>query len=214
MLSLDYLKTGEEIYRQSFEIIRREADLSKVPEPIKPMVIRMIHACGMVDLVEDLRWSKQWPEVVAHLKPLGPSMIADAQMVKSGIMKKNLKLGQGIDCILDHPNLAEIAEQRQTTQSAAGLYLSRDQWVGKILVIGNAPTALFQLLELLAQNPTVKPAAILAFPVGFVGAAESKAALVAGDFNVPYLTLLGRRGGSAIAAAAVNGWFGKGEELG
>lgn len=199
----DYLRDGEAIYRRSFAIIRAEADLSSLPPDLAQVAVRLIHACGMTDLAADLAAS---PEAVAagrQALAAGAPVFCDAQMVAHGITRQRLPANNQVICTLSDPEVPALAKQLQTTRSAAAVDLWLPQLSGSIVAIGNAPTALFHLLEKLAEGASA-PALILGFPVGFVGAAESKAALAANQANLPFITLHGRRGGSAIAAAAVN----------
>jgi precorrin-8X/cobalt-precorrin-8 methylmutase len=199
----DYLRDGDEIYRRSFSTIRAETDLSDVPEDLQSVAVRMVHACGMVDLVGDLAFS---PDVAAAARSAlegGAPVLADAMMVAHGVTRARLPADNVVLCLLGHADLAQQARDAATTRSAAAV----DHWIphldGAVVAIGNAPTALFRLLELLADGAP-RPAASLGLPVGFVGAAESKLALAEGDHGIPWLTVHGRRGGSAMAAAAVN----------
>ncbi len=199
----DYLRDPEGITRRSFAIIRRETDIAGLPPGLVDVAYRMVQASGMTDLVADLAFS---PDVAAEARAAlasGAPILADCQMVASGISRPRLAAGNAVICTLGAPGLARRAASAQTTRSAAAIDLWRPQLAGALCVIGNAPTALFRLLELLAGGAP-RPAAIVATPPGFVGASESKAALVNGDHGIPFLTLLGRRGGSAVAAAAVN----------
>jgi precorrin-8X/cobalt-precorrin-8 methylmutase len=198
----DYIRDPAEIYRQSFATIEAEADLARLPTALQRVARRMIHACGMTDLVDDIAWDGD-PVSTARdsLKSKAP-IFCDAQMVASGIIRDRLS-GNEIVCAIADPRVAALAKQLGTTRSAAQVELWGDRLSGAIVAIGNAPTALFHLIDLIeAGGP--KPAAVFAFPVGFVGAKESKDALIAAKLDVPFLTLRGRRGGSAIAAAAMN----------
>jgi len=199
----DYVKDGAEIYRQSFETIRREADLGRFEGADKDLVIRLIHACGMVDIADDLVISPGAVEAGRAALAGGCSIICDVTMVSQGIIKRNLAAENPVLCNVG----AEIAKTNaaafETTRSAGGIESLRGAIDGGIVVIGNAPTALFYLLEMLDQF-AAPPALIIGCPVGFVGAVESKEALIAHKGNVPFVTVRGRRGGSAIAAAAVN----------
>ena len=199
----DYLRDPEGITRRSFAIIRRETDVSTLPAGLVDVAYRMVHASGMTDLVEDLAWSADLAETARAALAAGAPILADCQMVASGISRQRLAAGNAVICTLAAPGLAERAASAQTTRSAVAVDLWRPQLAGAVCVIGNAPTALFRLLELLADGAP-RPAAIVATPPGFVGASEAKAALASGGHGVPFLTLLGRRGGSAVAAAAVN----------
>ncbi|MEW5422855.1 precorrin-8X methylmutase [Amorphus sp. 3PC139-8] len=198
----DYLKTGDEIYRRSFAIIRSEADLSPWSGTAERVVVRMIHACGMTDLPADVAMSDDFaPAAEAALKA-GAAILCDAKMVANGITRSRLPADNPVICTLDDPSVPALATSLGTTRTAAAITLWETQLAGALVVVGNAPTALFRLLEMLDEGAP-KPAAVIGIPVGFVGAAESKDALAA-DGRVPYLVVRGRRGGSAMAAAAVN----------
>ncbi len=200
---MDYVKDGAEIYRRSFATIRAEAALDDLPGDVARVVVRMIHACGMTDLASDVRFS---PDVVASAHAAlraGAPVLCDAKMVASGVTRPRLPAGNEILCTLDAPETVALAERLGTTRSAAAVELWRDRLEGAVVAIGNAPTTLFHLLERLDAG-WPKPAAILGLPVGFIGAAESKDELARDPRGVPFLTLLGRRGGSAMAVAAIN----------
>lgn len=197
----DYVRDGGEIYRRSFATIRAEADLAGLPPDVERVAVRMIHACGMVDLPADLAFS---PGVVTTARAAlegGAPVLCDAKMIASGVTRRRLPADNEVLCTLADPRVPALAERLATTRSAAALELWGDRLAGAVVAIGNAPTALFRLLELLDAGAP-KPAAILGLPVGFVGAAESKVALAAQA--TPYLVVHGRRGGSAMAVAAVN----------
>jgi precorrin isomerase len=201
--ALDYLRDPDAIYRQSFATIRAEADLSRVPSDVAELAIRLIHTCGMVDLLDDLAWSA---DVVASGRAAlraGAPILVDAQMVGAGITARYLPKKNRVLCHLHDAAVPGLAQAIGTTRSAAAV----DRWLpeleGAVVAIGNAPTALFRLLELIDAGAP-RPAAVLAFPVGFVGAAESKAELAGNPRGLPFVTVRGRRGGSALAAAAVN----------
>jgi len=196
-----YLTDPAEIYRRSFATIRAEVDLAGVPRDLESTVVRLIHACGMTDIVGDLRWSPDVATAARTALASGAAVLTDARMVADGIGEPKGRRRNQILCLVDAPEAAERACALGTTRSAAAVDLWRPHLAGAVVAIGNAPTALFRLLECL-DDGAPRPAAILAFPVGFVGAAEAKAELVANARGVPYLTLLGRRGGSALAAAA------------
>lgn len=191
------------IYRQSFSIVRREADLSHIPDALHPTAVRLIHSCGMTDLPQDLKWSDDVLEAAQAAFAEGAPVFCDVEMVAHGIIKNRLPEGSEVICTLNDPSVHGLASELKTTRSAAAVELWRDRLDGAIVAIGNAPTALFHVLEVIAAGGP-KPAVILGFPVGFVGAAESKDALAANPYSVPYLAVKGRRGGSAMAAAAVN----------
>ncbi|AOT59989.1 MULTISPECIES: precorrin-8X methylmutase [Streptomyces] len=197
----DYEKDGAEIYRQSFATIRAEADLAGLPADVSQVAVRMIHACGMVDLVRDLAYT---PEVVSRARAAlrsGAPILCDAQMVASGVTRKRLPADNEVVCTLSDPSVPGLAAELGTTRSAAALELWRDRLEGSVVAIGNAPTALFRLLEMV-RDGAPRPAAVLGIPVGFIGAAESKDALAASDLD--HIVVRGRRGGSAMAAAAIN----------
>jgi precorrin-8X/cobalt-precorrin-8 methylmutase len=196
-----YVRDGDEIYRRSFATIRAEADLSGLPPDVAQVAVRMIHACGQVDLVDDLGYS---PGVVAAGRAAlrdGAPILCDAGMVASGITRARLPAGNDVVCTLRDPRVPALAAERGTTRSAAALELWRDRLDGAVVAIGNAPTALFHLLDMIDAGAP-RPAAVIGIPVGFIGAAESKDALAATDLE--HLVVRGRRGGSAITAAAVN----------
>lgn len=198
----DYVKDPAEIYRLSFATIEAEARLDALPESLRAVARRMIHACGMTDLVDDLAWSGDpVAEARAALED-GVPILVDAQMVASGIIRAQFSKTE-IICLIGEGRVAETARRLRTTRSAAAVELWRGRLQGAIVAIGNAPTALYHLLDVIEEGGAC-PAAIFAFPVGFVGAAESKQALIDADLAIPYLTVRGRRGGSAIAAAAIN----------
>ena len=198
----DYLKDPAEIYRQSFATIEAEAQLDALPEQLRAVARRMIHACGMTDLVDGLAWQGDPVAAARRAISSGATILTDAQMVASGIIHARFPKTE-IVCVIADDAVADAARRLATTRSAAAVALWRGRLQGAVVAIGNAPTALFHLLDLVeAGGP--RPAAIFGFPVGFVGAAESKQALIDAHLGIPYLTLRGRRGGSAIAAAAIN----------
>lgn len=199
---IDYIRDPAAIYEASFATVRAEADLSSLPADLGDVAVRLIHACGMTDLPADLRASPDLVTAGQAALCAGAPILCDCEMVASGIIRRNLH-GSQVICTLNAPETPILAAHLSTTRSAAAVELWQDQLEGAIVVIGNAPTTLFHLLERLDAG-WPKPAAILGFPVGFVGAAESKAELAANARGVPFITLLGRRGGSAIAAAALN----------
>ena len=203
MTGRDYLRDPDAIYRQSFATIRDEVDLDTLPADLAPVAVRLIHACGMTDIVAALDHAGDVATVGRAALASGAPILADCSMVASGIIAKRLPAANEILCTLTDAAVPALASAQQTTRSAAAVGLWRDRLAGAVVAIGNAPTALFRLLELL-DGGAPPPAVILGFPVGFVGAAESKRALAASGLDVPYLTLHGRRGGSAMAAAAVN----------
>jgi precorrin-8X/cobalt-precorrin-8 methylmutase len=200
---MNYVKDGAAIYRESFSIIRREADLSAFQTDLARVVVRMIHACGMTDLPQDVQASPDAASVGVNALLAGAPLFCDATMVANGITRSRLPRDNEVICTLSDARTAELAAKLYTTRSAAAVEFWRDRLAGSIVVIGNAPTALFHLLDML-EGGAPRPALIIGIPVGFVGAAESKAALAANRFGIPFLTVRGHRGGSAIAAAAVN----------
>lgn len=204
---MSYVKDGAAIYRESFSIIRREADLSAFQTDLARVVVRMIHACGMTDLPQDVQASPDAASAGVNALLAGAPLCCDATMVANGITRSRLPRNNEVICTLSDPRTLELAAKLHTTRSAAAVELWRDRLAGSVVVIGNAPTALFHLLDMLepeTPDPALNPALIIGMPVGFVGAAESKAALAANRLGIPFLTVRGRRGGSAIAAAAVN----------
>jgi precorrin-8X/cobalt-precorrin-8 methylmutase len=198
-----YLRDGAAIYERSFDIIRAEADLSRFSAEEADVVVRMIHACGQVDLAHHVVFGGNPIAAVRNALAAGAPIFCDAEMVAHGITRARLPATNEVICTLNDPRVAGLAKKLGTTRSAAALDLWRDRLSGAVVAIGNAPTALFRLLELI-ENGAPKPAAILGIPVGFVGAAESKAALAADPRGVPFLTVRGRMGGSAMTAAAIN----------
>jgi precorrin-8X/cobalt-precorrin-8 methylmutase len=200
--SRDYVREGAEIYRRSFAIIRAEADLSRFSGCAERVVVRMIHACGMTDLPSDVEFSPDFAETAETALKRGAPILCDAKMVANGITRARLPANNEVICTLDDPRVPALAAELGNTRSAAAMELWRERLEGSLVVFGNAPTALFRLLEML-DSGAPKPAAVIGIPVGFIGAAESKEAL-ARDGRVPYLVVHGRRGGSAMAAAAVN----------
>ncbi|GGE89055.1 precorrin-8X methylmutase [Stappia taiwanensis] len=199
----DYEKDPAAIYRQSFAIVRAEADLERIPAELHPAAIRLIHACGMPGVIADLAWSDGVAAKVAAALRGGAPVFTDVRMVAEGIIASRLPAQNPVRCLLNDPRTPDLAARLGTTRSAAAVDLWREELAGAVVVIGNAPTALFHLLERIGEG-FPQPAAILGFPVGFVGAAESKEALIANPFAIPYLALRGRHGGSAMAAAALN----------
>jgi precorrin-8X/cobalt-precorrin-8 methylmutase len=202
MNTYDYVRDGAEIYRRSFAMIRAESDLSGVPADAEGTVVRMIHACGQTDLTADVRVSTGCVAAARAALNAGAPILCDAQMVASGVTRKRLPADNDVLCFLGDHRIPGLAAELGTTRTAAALELWRPLLAGSVVAIGNAPTALFALLEMIDAGAP-RPAAIVGAPVGFIGAAESCAALHARD-DVDYVTVLGRRGGSAITAAAVN----------
>jgi precorrin-8X/cobalt-precorrin-8 methylmutase len=198
-----YIRDPAEIYRQSFATIEREADLSSLPESLRPLAVRLIHACGMIDIVGDCAFSNDAAESGRRALEVGAPIFCDVEMVRHGIIGRRLPAGNELVCMLNDPRVPAMAERTGTTRSAAQVDLWTERLGGSVIAIGNAPTALFRLLELI-DDGAPKPALIIGMPVGFVGAAESKAELAADPRGVPFVTVRGRRGGSAMAAAAVN----------
>ncbi|MGY1685528.1 precorrin-8X methylmutase [Geodermatophilus sp. SYSU D00804] len=197
----EYEKDGAEIYRRSFATIRAEADLAGLPEDLARVVVRMIHACGQVDLAADVAASPDVVRLAREALDAGAPVLCDARMVASGVTRRRLPEDNDVVCTLGDPRVPALAAELGTTRTAAALELWRDRLDGAVVAVGNAPTALFHLLEMVAAGAP-RPAAVLGIPVGFIGAAESKEALAASD--LPFLVVRGRRGGSAMAAAAVN----------
>lgn len=199
----EYLRDGAAIYEKSFALIRAEADVSDVPRTIRPLIERVIHACGDPEIVKNFKFTDDIADSARTALETGAPILVDATMVAHGIIRARLAAANPVICTLSDPGVARAAQSVRQTRSATAV----ERWIphldGAVVAIGNAPTALFRLLELL-DDGAPRPAAILAFPVGFVGAAESKDALIAHTAGIPYLTLRGRRGGSAMAAAAVN----------
>ncbi len=207
-----YLRDPAAIYAESFAIIRREASLDRLPADIAMVAVRLIHACGMTDIVGDLAFSDDLAASARKALNGGAPLLCDSAMVAAGIMRRRLPADNEAICTLADPRVPALAVHLGTTRSAAAVELWADRLAGAVVAIGNAPTALFYLLEGIAAGGR-RPAAILAFPVGFVGAAESKQALIDGNDGVPYVTLRGRRGGSAMAAAAVNALLDSADDL-
>ena len=200
---LDYIRDGQAIYRASFATIRAEANLDAIPADLEKLAVRVIHACGMTDVIDDLVFSPGAGTAGRAALSRGAPILCDARMVAEGITRARLPANNRVICTLNDPSVPERARALGNTRSAAALELWRPDLEGSVVVIGNAPTALFHLLDMLDAGAP-KPALILGFPVGFIGAAESKALLAADSRGVPFVALRGRRGGSAMAAAAVN----------
>ena len=198
----DYIRDGAEIYRRSFAIIRAEADLSRFSEAQARVVVRMIHACGLVELADDVQMSADFQTAARAALLAGRPILCDAEMVAHGVTRARLPAGNAVICTLRDPETPALAQALENTRSAAALELWGERQGGAVVAIGNAPTALFRLLEMIDAGAP-RPAAVIGVPVGFVGAAESKAALAARD-DLPFLVVHGRKGGSAMAAAAVN----------
>jgi precorrin-8X/cobalt-precorrin-8 methylmutase len=200
---LDYIRDGQAIYRASFATIRAETNLAAVPADLEKLAVRVIHACGMTDVINDLVFSNNAGTAGREALKQGAPILCDARMVAEGITRARLPADNRVICTLNDASVPERARELGNTRSAAALELWRPDLEGSVVVIGNAPTALFHLLDMLDAGAP-KPALILGFPVGFIGAAESKAMLAAHSRGVPFVALRGRRGGSAMAAAAVN----------
>jgi precorrin-8X/cobalt-precorrin-8 methylmutase len=198
-----YLRDGAAIYERSFAIIRAEADLSRFAADEADVAVRMIHACGQVDLARHIVFGNNMVAAARGALAAGAPILCDAEMVARGITRARLPANNEVICTLNDPRTVALAKDKATTRSAAALDLWRERLGGAVVAIGNAPTALFHLLDMLDAG-AAKPAAILGIPVGFVGAAESKAALADDPRGVPFLTVRGRVGGSAMTAAAVN----------
>jgi precorrin-8X/cobalt-precorrin-8 methylmutase len=198
----NYIRDGAEIYRNSFAIIRAEADLSRFTEIEEKVAVRIIHACGMTDIADDIVMSPTFAAGARAALLRGAPILCDAKMVAHGITRSRLPNGNDVICTLDDPAVAHLAARAGNTRSATALELWRPHLEGAVVAIGNAPTSLFRLLEMLDQGAP-RPAAVIGVPVGFVGAAESKEALRL-QARVPFLVVRGRRGGSAMAVAAIN----------
>jgi precorrin-8X/cobalt-precorrin-8 methylmutase len=197
------IRDPAEIYRRSFAIIQAEADLARFGADTRSIVVRMIHACGMVDLADDIIVSGGFAQSARAALEAGAPVLCDAEMLRHGVIARLMPAGNAVRCLLNEPQVREIAARDATTRSAAQVDLWAGLMGGAVIAIGNAPTALFRLLELIDAGAP-RPAAIIGIPVGFVGAAESKEALAADPRGVEFLTVKGRRGGSALASAAVN----------
>lgn len=200
---LRYERDPAEIYRQSFATVRAEARLDHLPADLHDTAVRLVHACGMPEITARLAWSADVAGSAKQALAAGAPVLCDCEAVAAMVIRKSLPAENDVVCTLNDTSVPDRASAIGNTRSAAAVELWTDQLEGAVVSIGNAPTALFHLLELLDQGAP-RPAAILGFPVGFVGAAESKAELVSNPRGTPYLTLRGRRGGSAMAAAAVN----------
>ncbi|MCE4222251.1 precorrin-8X methylmutase [Methylobacterium sp. C25] len=198
----DYIRDGSAIYARSFAMIRAEADLARFTGAAERVVVRMIHACGMTDLPKDVEASADFAEAGERALKAGAPILCDVRMVADGVTRSRLPARNEVICTLGDASVPNLAAQMQTTRSAAAMELWREHLPGSVVAVGNAPTSLFRLLELLDEG-VAPPAAVIGIPVGFVGAAESKEAL-ARDGRVPFIVVHGRRGGSAMTAAAVN----------
>jgi len=203
MAAYDYIHDGTAIYERSFAIIRAEADLSRFSEAEADVAIRMIHACGQVEAARHFVFSKDFVAAARTALSAGAPIFCDAEMVSHGVTRARLPAGNEVICTLRDSRTHEIASEIGNTRSAAAIGLWGERMAGSVVAIGNAPTALFYLLEKL-RDGAPKPAAIIGMPVGFVGAAESKDALAENSYGVPYAIVRGRLGGSAMTAAALN----------
>ena len=199
----DYIDDGPAIYVDSFATIRRETGFDHLPADAETVAVRMVHGTGQIDLAHDLVIHDELVSSARTALQLGAPIITDAHMVASGVTRARLPKDNDVLCALRDPRVPDLAKQMRTTRSAAALSLLTDRFDGAVIAIGNAPTALFHLLELLLDGAP-RPAAIVGVPVGFIGAAESKQALEEVDLDIPFLTVRGRRGGSAMAASALN----------
>jgi precorrin-8X/cobalt-precorrin-8 methylmutase len=202
MTTQDYIRDGAAIYARSFSIIRAEADLSRFSPDEERVAVRIIHACGMVEIARDIVMSPTFASAAAAALKSGAAILCDSMMVANGVTRARLPAQNQVVCTLRDPRVADLAKEIGNTRTAAAMELWRPYLAGALVVVGNAPTALFRLLELL-DSGAPRPAAVVGMPVGFVGAAESKEAL-ASDGRVPFAIIRGRKGGSAMAAAAVN----------
>lgn len=200
---MEYLRNPEQIYAQSFATIKKEAQLERFTADEQDVAIRLIHACGMVDIAPDLVFSNNAVAIGRAALQVGAPIICDVRMVTKGVIKRYLNAKNQVLCALGEQGASDYASQFATTRSAGGIEMLKDRMEGSIVAIGNAPTALFHLLERIEQGFPA-PALVLGFPVGFVGALESKDELIANAHDLPFIALKGRRGGSALAAAAVN----------
>jgi len=200
---LDYTRDAAEIYRQSFATIRAEADLTPFPDDVARVVVRLIHTCGQVDLTEHVAFTPGVVDTTHDALVAGAPILCDSSMVAAGITAARLPAGNEVVSLVADPRAAELAKRRETTRSAAAVELWAERLDGAVLAIGNAPTALFRLLELIDEGVPA-PVSVLGGPVGFVGSAQSKQELIERPRGMEYLVVRGRRGGSAMAAAAVN----------
>lgn len=204
-MAASYLNNGSDIYRESFRIIRAESDLARFPADVEPVVVRMIHAAADPAIAADIAFTPQVVHAARQALGEGAPILCDSSMTATGIIRSRLPGDNEVVCLIKDPQLAEVAAAAGTTKTCAAvdLWAARGLLDGAVVAIGNAPTALFRLLEVCGDTG-VRPAAVVGIPVGFVGAAESKQALVDSDLGLEHLTLMGRRGGSAITVAAVN----------
>jgi precorrin-8X/cobalt-precorrin-8 methylmutase len=199
----DYIRNPAEIYTRSFEIIRSEADLSSVPDDAQDIAVRIIHACGMTDIVADLLITPDFVNAAKHALTNKRPILVDVEMVRHGIIARQLPEGVEVICTLNDPRAREIGIAKSITRTAASTELWKENLKDAIVVIGNAPTALFALLEMIDAG-SLNPSCIVGMPVGFVGAAESKTELIANSRAIPFATIKGRKGGSAMASSVVN----------
>ncbi|CAK0770814.1 Precorrin-8X methylmutase [Azospirillaceae bacterium] len=200
---IDYNRDAHDIYRQSFAIIRREANLERIPADLEKLAVRVAHACGMPEIIDDLIFSTGAGTAGQAALAAGAPILCDCRLVAYGVIRSRLPAENRIVCTLNDPDVPDLARKLGNTRSAVALELWRPMLNGAVVAIGNAPTALFRLLEILDESDA-RPALILGMPVGFVGAAESKQELANNSRGVPFVTVRGRRGGSAMASAAVN----------
>lgn len=201
---IDYLRDGDAIYERSFAIIRAEANLSRFSEAEADVAVRMIHACGLVEAAQNFVFGAGAVSRAREALHRGATILCDSEMVSHGVTRARLPAENPVICTLRDPRVPALAARNRTTRSAAAMELWMESLEGSIVAIGNAPTSLFRLLEMLDAGAP-RPAAILGIPVGFVGAVESKEALIADSRGVPFIAVRGRIGGSAITAAAING---------
>jgi precorrin-8X/cobalt-precorrin-8 methylmutase len=202
-MEMNYLKDPATIYARSFQIIRSEADFSSIPEDAENIAVRIIHACGMVEAAKDLVITPDFVRATKSALAIGKPILVDVEMTRHGIIARQLPQGVEIICTLNDPRARQFGIDNAVTRTAAAMELWRDKLKGSVVVIGNAPTTLFRLLEMIDDGAS-KPAAIVGFPVGFVGAAESKAELIAHPRGIPFATIKGRKGGSAMASSVIN----------
>jgi precorrin-8X/cobalt-precorrin-8 methylmutase len=202
-MMFDYIRDPADIYARSFEIIRSETDLSSIPEDAQNIAVRIIHACGMPEIISELIITADFTSAARNALANKRPILVDVEMVRHGIIARQLPTGVEIICTLNDPRAREIGIEKSITRTAASTELWKDQLTGAIVVIGNAPTALFALLEMIDAG-AAKPACIVGMPVGFVGAAESKAELAANSRGLPFATIKGRKGGSAMASSVIN----------
>ncbi|MEP7452195.1 precorrin-8X methylmutase [Phyllobacterium sp. SB3] len=200
---LDYIRDGQAIYDRSFAIIRAEADLRRIPADLEKLAVRVAHACGMVDVIQDIAFSDGAATAGRKALLAGAPILCDARMVSEGVTRARLPHNNQVICTLNDSSVATLAADMGNTRSAAALELWRSHLEGAVVAFGNAPTALFRLLEMIEEGAP-RPALVLGFPVGFVGAMESKVALAENKHGIPFVVVHGRRGGSAMAAAAIN----------